>query len=160
MHSPTLDNPQALHKNSAADEFHVGYHTAAENAAAEDEAEDCKKDSDIDIEVVDEDEDCKVDSDIEAVDEDEDCKVEFDDKTEEEDDDEDRKMDSDGTVFDSQHFHSHLAGLLNWRRGLTVSDRLRQLTGIFRLSMNGRSILSGDLGAAKFEGKKMNALLV
>lgn len=107
MHSPILDNPQAL-KNSAADEIHVGYHTAAENAAAEDEAEDCKKDSD--IEVVGEDEDCKVDSDN---------------KTTEEDDDEDRKMDSDGTVFDSQHFHSHLAGLLNWSRGLTVSDRLR-----------------------------------
>jgi len=123
MHSPTLDNPQALHKNSAADEIHVGYHTAAENAAVEDEAEDCKKDSD--IEAVDEDEDCKKDSDIEVVDEDEDCKVDSDGKTVEEDDDEDRKMDSDGTVFDSQHFHSHLAGLLNWRRGLTESDRLR-----------------------------------
>lgn len=115
MHSPTLDNLQALHKNSVADEIHVGYHTAAENAVPEDEAEDYKKDSD--IEVVDEDEDCKVDSDG---------------KTAVEDDDEDRKvdievvdMDEDCTVFDSQHFHSHLAGLLNWRRGLTVSDRLR-----------------------------------
>jgi hypothetical protein len=108
---PTLDDPEPLGEYSAVDEIHVGDHSAAENAA------------------VDEDEDevleYKMDSDIEAVDEDEDCKVDSDSKKAEEDDDSDCKVDSDGTAIDSQSFHSHLAGVLNWRRGLTVNDRRR-----------------------------------
>jgi hypothetical protein len=110
---PTLDDPEPLGEYSAVDEIHVGDHSAAENAAVD---EDEDKDEVLEY---------KMDSDIEAVDEDEDCKVDSDSKTAEEDDDSDCKVDSDGTAIDSQSFHSHLAGVLNWRRGLTVSDHRR-----------------------------------
>lgn len=78
--APTLYDPEALGENSVADEIHVGDHTAAESAAADedkDEALDCMTDSD--TEAVDEALDWKTDSDIEAVDEH--CKVDSDNKT-------------------------------------------------------------------------------
>lgn len=42
-----------------------------------------------------------------------------------EDEASDCKVDSDDTAFGSRSFHSPLAGVTNWRRGLTGGARLR-----------------------------------